>query len=241
MAIAEFVQALFVLLQEHPLGLVYYTLFLGAWTMCCLPTTPVEIAAGFTWSTASASAASSVGKTLGSCSAFAISRLLLLPVLSRSSGGAHGPLRQRVRRGIDAFFSSLGSAIRTQPFWTVGLIRAAPLPIALKNYGLGLSPELPGSVFCLMTLLVNIPFSIAWALTGSSASSLQEAVQSGDAGSSSGEGRLAPNSLALRPGGGTEAAVPSASFRTIIYIYIYIYIYYVCIYMCIYIYIYMYI
>jgi len=179
----EFVQRIFVQLQQHPHGLIYYTLFLALWTMCCLPTTPVEIAAGFTWRPVWASAASSIGKTIGSSTAFALSRLLLLPLLSRSSGSGHGP----IRRHVDSFFGQLGSAIRTRPFWTVGLIRAAPLPIALKNYGLGMMPELQTSVFMLMTLGVNVPFSVAWALTGSSASSLQEAVQSGGAGSSSGK------------------------------------------------------
>jgi uncharacterized membrane protein YdjX (TVP38/TMEM64 family) len=182
MGYLEFVQRLFVLLQQHPHGLVYYTLFLALWTMCCLPTTPVEIAAGFTWTPVWASAASSVGKTIGSSSAFALSRLLLLPLLSRSATSGHGP----IRRQLDDVFGQLGSAIRTRPFWTVGLIRAAPLPIAIKNYGLGMLPELPTSVFMLMTMSVNVPFSVAWALTGSSASSLQDAVQSGGAGSSSG-------------------------------------------------------
>ena len=45
-----FVQGLFEQLQQHPHGLSYYVLFLAGWTLCCLPTTPVEIAAGFTWS-----------------------------------------------------------------------------------------------------------------------------------------------------------------------------------------------
>jgi uncharacterized membrane protein YdjX (TVP38/TMEM64 family) len=183
MGYLEFVQRLFVMLQEHPYGLIYYTFFLALWTMCCLPTTPVEIAAGFTWTPVWASAASSIGKTVGSSSAFALSRLLLLPLLSRSSRSGNGPIRLH----IDSFFGQLGSAIRTRPFWTVGLIRAAPLPIALKNYGLGMMPELPTSVFMLMTFGVNVPFSVAWTLTGSSASSLQEAVQSGGAGSSSGQ------------------------------------------------------
>lgn len=183
MGYLEFVQKMFDGLLEHPLGLVYYTLFLSAWTLCCLPTTPVEIAAGFTWPLGPASLASSIGKTLGSCTAFALSRLLLLPLMARSTQPERGPTRKR----LDAFFNHLGGFIRTRPWWTVGLIRAAPLPIALKNYGLGMMDGCPGQVFALMTLAVNVPFSVAWALTGASASSLQEAVQSGGAGSSSGK------------------------------------------------------
>mmetsp|Transcript_7522 Transcript_7522/g.24107 ORF Transcript_7522/g.24107 Transcript_7522/m.24107 type:complete len:249 (-) Transcript_7522:320-1066(-) len=175
-----FVQGLFEQLQQHPHGLLYYVLFLAGWTLCCLPTTPVEIAAGFTWSVGLSSTASSLGKTIGSCTAFALSRLLLAPLLSRSPATAAGPLRRRA----DAMLTQLGGAVRDRPFRTVFLLRAAPLPIALKNYGLGLMPSLPSPVFVLMTFAVNVPFSVAWALAGTSASSLQEALQGGGGDSS---------------------------------------------------------
>lgn len=163
-------------LRAHPYGLLYYAVALAASTFCCLPTTPFEIAAGFTWQLPHAIAYSALGKTIGSVAAFALSRLVLLPNFT---------IAERLPRqgALAASLSHLTGAIARRPLWIVTLIRAAPVPIFLKNYGLGMVRSLPMSTFVLVTIAVNVPFSIVWSLTGSSASSLQAALESGGAGS----------------------------------------------------------
>ncbi|KAJ1618459.1 hypothetical protein T492DRAFT_1092304 [Pavlovales sp. CCMP2436] len=173
---------LFTFLQtQGPLGALYYMGFLVLWTLCCLPTTPLEIAAGYTFSPVLSIGASIVGKTAGSLIAFALGRQFAARVLARPAGAADDggvTLAGRAR----ALSLQLQSAVTARPVQTITMVRASPMPIAIKNYGLALLPAhvLPGRLFAVITLVVNMPYSIAWSLTGSSASSLQEAL-SGDA------------------------------------------------------------
>lgn len=166
----------FVFLQgEGMLGVGYYAAFLALWTMCCLPTTPLEIAAGFTFSTVHSVVASIIGKTAGSVITFTLARFFASRFLSAVSASAtRGGTLGRIRE----LAWHLESAVVARPVQTLTMVRASPMPIALKNYGLALLPahvvQLP--TFALITLVVNVPYSIAWSLTGSSASSLQEAL-----------------------------------------------------------------
>jgi len=169
---------MFVHLQgKGALGAGYYCGFLTLWTMCCLPTTPLEIAAGFTFSPACSIVASIIGKSAGSVVTFALARRFASRFLAvegacatRGGGGRLGRIRELAWH--------LEAAVIARPVQTLAMVRASPMPIALKNYGLALLParvvQLP--TFALITLVVNVPYSIAWSLTGSSASSLQEAL-----------------------------------------------------------------
>mmetsp|Transcript_4384 Transcript_4384/g.11362 ORF Transcript_4384/g.11362 Transcript_4384/m.11362 type:complete len:272 (-) Transcript_4384:375-1190(-) len=184
---------LFTWLQtQGPIGVVYYTLFLTAWTVACLPTTPLEISAGYTFSSRSAVIASVTGKTLGSVAAFMLGRTFIAPVLARRRAAAaaaaaawdaahphehHSHSHCRWGR-LANLTSHLQHALAAAPAETIAMVRASPTPIAIKNYGLSLMPldVVPTPVFAAITLAVNVPYSIAWSLTGSSASSLQDAV-----------------------------------------------------------------
>eukprot|EP00415_Alexandrium_ostenfeldii_P004431 UN4431 len=55
-------------------------------------------------------------------------------------------------------------------------VRLAPLPLGVKNYGLALC-EVDAAPYMLAGLLVNAPFSVLWALTGSSCHSIGEALE----------------------------------------------------------------
>ena len=64
------------------------------------------------------------------------------------------------------------------------IIRATPLPLGVKNYGMALVDSVKLRHFTTASLLVNVPFSIMWAFIGSQASELSEAfVLAKDAGS----------------------------------------------------------
>ena len=60
----------------------------------------------------------------------------------------------------------------------MSILRAAPMPTPFKIYGLCLFPEelVPISSYAVVALAINFAWSLVWSLTGSSASSLQEAV-----------------------------------------------------------------
>merc|ERR1712185_320267 len=61
------------------LGLLLYSGFLCIWTTLALPTTPIEMFAGFSFSLTGSTIAGLVGKTSGSVLAFVIGRQLLGP------------------------------------------------------------------------------------------------------------------------------------------------------------------
>ncbi len=70
------------------------------------------------------------------------------------------------------------SELRERPLQTIGLLRAAPLPTPIKIYGLSLLPPelVPAPTFFWACLVINTAWSFLWSLTGSSASSLQDAL-----------------------------------------------------------------
>lgn len=123
------------LLYIRGLGVVgrcVYIVLLSAWTVLCLPTTPVELAAGYIFPWASAASMSVAGKTIGSMAALWLGRHLLRPLAARvfsGSGRAAGRLRRH-----------LLNELRARPIQTIGLLRASPLPTPIKLYGLSLLP-----------------------------------------------------------------------------------------------------
>lgn len=56
------------------------------------------------------------------------------------------------------------------------LIRIAPIPLGLKNYGLALVPSIDFNLFTVASAIVNVPFSIMWCLLGSQAKNLGDAL-----------------------------------------------------------------
>ena len=78
------------------------------------------------------------------------------------------------------------------------LIRVAPLPLGVKNYGLALTP-CPLGLFFLATGIVNVPFAMLWCSFGTMGGGLIDAL---DAAEKSG-----PENLAYVAGGGVAVAV----------------------------------
>jgi len=65
------------------------------------------------------------------------------------------------------------------PWWLLSLIliRIAPIPLGLKNYGLALAPSIDFTLFTVASAIVNVPFSIMWCLLGSQAKNLGDALR----------------------------------------------------------------
>lgn len=165
------------LAASGPAGQAGYVAGLSFWTILCLPTTPLEITSGFVWPVGTSVGMSVLGKTLGSVAALCIGRRLLRPAIHRLAGGRVGG---RLRRHVL-------HELRLRPVQTMGLLRACPLPSPLKIYGLCLLPDqlVPLSTFSGVVLGINTAWSIVWSVTGSSGSSLHEALAGGGAGSPS--------------------------------------------------------
>ena len=128
-------------------GRISYVLLLALYTALCLPTTPVELAAGFIFPLTTSTLLSMTGKTMGSVGALLLGRRLLRPLMIRlfhSSGSR--PLRKHLLKEL-----------RERPLQTMSLMRAAPLPTPFKLYGLALLPEelVPVSSYAGVALTIN--------------------------------------------------------------------------------------
>ena len=79
-------------------GRIGYVCGLGLWTLLCLPTTPVELAAGVSFPLLSCCAMSAAGKTVGSLVALLLGRRLLRPFIARylADRGGGGALHSSV-------------------------------------------------------------------------------------------------------------------------------------------------
>lgn len=143
-------------------GFAALILGFSTWVCFSLPTTPIEVAAGFVYGPVWGSSCGLFGKTAGSCAAFALVR-----ALGRRRGWkVPEALRPRL------------VALRTHPLMSMVAIRLAPLPLGVKNYGLALC-EVQALPFALASFVVNLPFSMMWAATGASCQTLSEALAFG--------------------------------------------------------------
>jgi len=159
------------------MGRIGYVVGLSMWTLLCLPTTPVELAAGFIFPSALSSVMSALGKTFGSLAALLLGRRLLKPLITRAFAKSYqSKLHQHLLHEL-----------RENPIQTMSILRAAPLPTPFKIYGLSLFPPelVPFSTYAGIALTFNSAWSLVWTLTSSSASSLQDAL-SGSGNSSAG-------------------------------------------------------
>jgi len=157
-----------------------FTALFVAWTVLCLPTTPMEIACGFVFGFRRCILANTLGKTGGSLVAFALGRALLGPaVLERMSArAAHAGLVARVTR-----------AITRHPLKATFLFRLLPMPLSLKNYTLSALPRACGVTlrrFALATFAVNLPYTLAWGAIGSAAGASLRELTVSDLGMASG-------------------------------------------------------
>ena len=150
-------------------GRATYVIGLTIYTALCLPTTPVELAAGFVFPLREATTMSLLGKTFGNLLALLVGRWLLKPlvfnVLVRSVG--------------NRVYQHVVSEMHQRPIQTMSILRAAPLPTPFKIYGLSILPAqlVPMRTYAVIAVVFNSCWSLIWALAGSSA---QDAKHLGD-------------------------------------------------------------
>eukprot|EP00656_Telonema_subtile_P024667 TRINITY_DN26842_c0_g1_i1.p1 TRINITY_DN26842_c0_g1~~TRINITY_DN26842_c0_g1_i1.p1 ORF type:complete len:238 (-),score=38.31 TRINITY_DN26842_c0_g1_i1:13-726(-) len=145
------------------LGPLTFSVFFIGWNVCCLPCTVIEIASGFLFSTPSAMIACVGAKQLGSCFSFFLAR--------------------HMRHWLKCQPTSLPGlpSIARHPFAACCTIGVAPIPVALKNYGLGMLDArlVSFSNFFWSRLITGAPFSVMWVQLGASAGDLATALSAG--------------------------------------------------------------
>lgn len=118
-------------------------------------------------------AINATGKLIGSCSSFVLGRYCLKERVDRMAVESW-----RVQR--------IKGLLAAQPWRVAFIVRAAQIPIAMKNYGAS-AADLQFVVFVTSCATVDTLSGLAWAWIGSSAESLTS-VFSGDAKAAGGSG-----------------------------------------------------
>ena len=137
-------------------GLVLYACGFAIWEVCGLPTSIVESAAGMAFGLRRGLLGSFVGKSCGSCIAFALGRTLLSNVVSRRMEGTE-PYETVVR----------GAA--RNPIRAAFVVRYSVFPQLVKNFGMSLCRPVSFSTFFLSIMVHGFPFSLLWAALGQDA------------------------------------------------------------------------
>jgi len=156
-------QALEVVEKAGNFGFILLLCFFFCVVCLSLPTTPIELSAGFMYGPVWGCIAGVTGKTVGCFIAYLIAKFLGKRMGWTVTGFCGDKL--------DKYMGPL----KTDPFKTMTGIRIAPLPLGLKNYGLALC-EVPAIPYVLASIVVNVPFSMMWATLGASCTSLQDAL-----------------------------------------------------------------
>lgn len=146
-------------------GQIGYVLALSAWTALCLPTTPIELTAGFCFSKHVAMITSASGKTLGNVLALFLGRTFLQPLILRQLDS--WPSWRR-------YHKHLLRELHELPIQTMSTLRAAPMPTPFKLYALSIFPPELVTMrrYLLIAVFFNTMWSGVWVLAGSSAGSI---------------------------------------------------------------------
>jgi len=136
-------------------GLVYVILFWLS-VMVCMPSTMVEIGAGIVYPIPVAILLSSIAKFGGSCCSFLLARRL-----------GHEWVHQTILPSAGTLIRGISLAIEQNPTKMAFLVRAAYVPIGVKNYGVALC-TIPFITFAMSALIVGMPYTILWAVAGNS-------------------------------------------------------------------------
>eukprot|EP00667_Euglena_gracilis_P009145 EG_transcript_9280 len=131
------------------------------WAVCLLPTSVFEVAVGYAFGFQRAVLITWAGKTAGGIVAFVLGRTLMRD--STSAMMQSHPLAR-----------ALKVAITDKMLTVVFLVRAAYIPMAVKNYGLSICPGVSLLTFSTVSSLVNVPYSVMWAWWGSELQAEQE-------------------------------------------------------------------
>lgn len=158
-AASEIQEALDALESQGAAGQVVIVFAFSLWVFFAMPVTPVELVLGFVYGARLGFVCNLFCKFVGSCAAFLVSQRI----------------GQRYGWKVPEVVQSKLAMLQSQPMLTIFGLRLMPLPMAIKNYGLGLC-EVRLLHFAVPTFLVDIPSAALWAVTGASCKSLSEAI-----------------------------------------------------------------
>eukprot|EP00928_Gymnodinium_smaydae_P001569 TRINITY_DN10574_c0_g1_i1.p1 TRINITY_DN10574_c0_g1~~TRINITY_DN10574_c0_g1_i1.p1 ORF type:complete len:454 (-),score=79.05 TRINITY_DN10574_c0_g1_i1:216-1577(-) len=134
-------------------GIIYVVIFwIGV--ILCVPSTAIEIGAGIVYPLPIAILTSLSGKLGGSCTAYLIAEHL-----------GKMWLQNKIIPDSSKWIRGINRAVAQNPTKMAFLVRAAYIPIGVKNYGIALC-EVPFSIFSLSVACVGLPYSVLWALIG---------------------------------------------------------------------------
>eukprot|EP00928_Gymnodinium_smaydae_P071728 TRINITY_DN55230_c0_g1_i1.p1 TRINITY_DN55230_c0_g1~~TRINITY_DN55230_c0_g1_i1.p1 ORF type:complete len:291 (-),score=37.83 TRINITY_DN55230_c0_g1_i1:217-1089(-) len=125
--------------------------------LVCVPLTPFEIFTGFCFGIPFGIVLDIIGRVMGSVLSFMIARTLW-----KHGSGCPCIRGEAVLRGV-------GKSVEERGFRFLILFNLAYVPVAVKNYGLGLVPNVPLHLFVLAILVVEVPMATIWASIGSAA------------------------------------------------------------------------
>jgi uncharacterized membrane protein YdjX (TVP38/TMEM64 family) len=165
--------------SQGRLGFIYYSIGYFIYAMCALPVTPIEVIAGFLFGAKLGSLLVLSVKMVQCQTCFFIGRYLML---EQVTGWIEA------MKPTNAVLRTLDDSLTGNPLIAALTFRLAPVPLAVKNYGLAPFPQCTPMIFFLAALLVNIPFTIMWCVAGASSGSLMEALESTEKKSDTGDG-----------------------------------------------------
>ena len=142
--------------------------FLCLTSVKSMPSSIVELLAGYIYGFSILSlSVITAGKVVGCTLSFLLARYLFREFVSEK-------LERRY-----AFFKAIRFLVKHDPIKSVVFIRLALIPMALKNYGLGVT-DIPSTLFVVMTLITGIPFTVVLMYMGSKAKHLRDIIDAGE-------------------------------------------------------------
>jgi uncharacterized membrane protein YdjX (TVP38/TMEM64 family) len=152
------------------------------WTVLCIPTTPIELAAGYTFGFGYGFLVDCIAKLIGAALSFFLGRYCLHNCAGASSDMFQGE-KGKMFKAIDAALTNNKDAANTyESFKLLLLIQLAYIPVSIKNYGLSLT-SVEFSYFISSALIGESPGTLALTWTGSTTRDLV-ALMSGEEESS---------------------------------------------------------
>lgn len=148
-----------------------YIVLLVAWLVALLPTSLLEIAAGFIFNFWLAALYSSIGKVTGSCISFAVGRHYKAWVRDKLVDDTKASREPSYVQGLEL-------AMRSRPFSTCLALRLAYVPEAVQNYVPAvLDARFPD--FALATMLGSSAYAMLWAKLGSELHDAKDIINDG--------------------------------------------------------------
>jgi uncharacterized membrane protein YdjX (TVP38/TMEM64 family) len=139
------------------LGYLIYAVTLFLWTLTVGMTTFVETAAGMAFGTKVGIPLNALGKIGGALAQFGLGRTVLKESVQKSKRIRDNPIMNAVQ-----------SRVRQAPLQVALMIRFAPLPEFIKNFGLSVL-DITSQKFSLAVMLHGFPFTCLWTYLGSEA------------------------------------------------------------------------